>query len=337
MIVCLGFDHQERSMRTGTSAARLSIVNSERYRVSYPVIMPELPEIELYVEALRHRTLNQTVKSFSITSPFLLRTVEPPIESVVGEQVCDVVRMGKRIVFALTSELRIVVHLMIAGRLDWKEAGSAVKGKSVIMALSFDTGELIMTESSKKKWASIHLVKGESACNLLDPGGLEVLDADLKTFRKALLKEHRTLKRALTDPRILSGIGHAYSDEILHAARLSPAQITPNLSDEEFERLFNAAKETLRRASRSLRDKTGDGFPSPKIISATGKDFAVHNQFGKPCRVCNGKIQRIRYAENETNYCPNCQTGGSILGDRSLSRLMKSDWPRTVDELENPC
>ncbi len=297
--------------------------------------MPELPDITVYVESLRQRIIGQTLTSIRIASPFLVRSVKPFIDEAEGKKVLDVQRVSKRIVIALESNLFLVFHLMIVGRFLWKEQATRAVSKITLATFRFSTGTLIMTEAGKTKRASLFLVRGTDSLASHDPGGLEVLDADLADFREAILKENRTLKRALTDQRILSGIGNAYSDEILHAARLSPIKHSGKLTYQEFGRLYNATQDTLRKWLEILRSEFTDRFPGPGDVTAFREGFAVHGRFDKPCPVCGTAIQRIRYAANETNYCPSCQTEGHILADRSLSRLLKDDWPRTVDELEN--
>ncbi|HEX9967286.1 MAG TPA: DNA-formamidopyrimidine glycosylase family protein [Solirubrobacterales bacterium] len=294
--------------------------------------MPELPDIEVYLEALRPRIQGQPLEAVRLGSPFLLRTVEPSPASYVGRRVEELRRLGKRIVLGFEGERFAVLHLMIAGRLHWKQRGAKVPGKVGLAAFDFPTGTLTLTEAGAKKRASLHLVEGEAALAAYDPGGLEVLDADLASFRAALTAENHTLKRALTDPRLLSGIGNAYSDEILHRARLSPFRLTRNLTPEETETLFQACREVLTEWTRRLRAEAGDGFPEK--VTAFREGMAVHGRFGQPCPVCGTPVQRLVYAENEANYCPICQTGGRLLADRALSRLLKQDWPRTLEELE---
>jgi formamidopyrimidine-DNA glycosylase len=296
--------------------------------------MPELPDIVVYLDALKPRIQGQRLERVRLANPFLLRTVEPPLSEAEGRTVVDLRRLGKRIVIALEGELFLVLHLMIAGRLHWKKRGAKPPGKIGLAAFDFPTGTLILTEAGSKRRAALHLVRGETDLARHNPGGLEVLDADLTHFRTALLSENHTLKRALTDPRLFSGIGNAYSDEILHRARLSPLALTLRLDDEEITRLFVATRATLLDWLDRLRKDVGDGFPEK--VTAFRADMAVHGRFGQPCPVCGAKVQRIVYAENETNYCPRCQTGGKVLADRSLSRLLKDDWPRSVDELESP-
>jgi formamidopyrimidine-DNA glycosylase len=292
--------------------------------------MPELPDIVVYLEALRPRVVDRRLEALRISSPFLLRTVDPPVAEVVGRTVRDLRRLGKRIVFCLDDDYFVVLHLMIAGRLRWRPAGG--KGVRTLVAFDFPNGTLLLTEASKKQRASIHLARGERALAAHDPGGLEVLEADLAGFRDALTRERHTLKRALTDPRLFSGIGNAYSDEILHAARLSPLQLTSRLTDEEIARFHRATRATLTAWIERLRAETGDRFPEK--VTAFREGMAVHGRYRKPCPVCGSPVQRIRYAENEVNYCPTCQTDGRLLADRALSRLLKEDWPRTLEELE---
>jgi formamidopyrimidine-DNA glycosylase len=295
--------------------------------------MPELPDIQVYLEALNPRVQGRTLSRVRIVGPFLLRTVDPPIEAVEGKKVASLRRVGKRIVFGFEGDLFLVLHLMIAGRLHWGEAGAKPKAKIGLASFDFDTGTLLLTEAGTKKRASLHVLRGEAALRSLDPGGLEVLDATPEQFRDALTRESHTLKRALTDPRLFSGIGNAYSDEILHRAKLSPLANSRKLSDEEAARLHRATRDLLRESIERLRKESGGDFPEG--VTAFRAWHAVHGRFKKPCPVCGAPVQRIRYAENETNYCPRCQTGGKVLADRSLSRLLKDDWPRTLDELED--
>ncbi|MBI5486814.1 MAG: formamidopyrimidine-DNA glycosylase [Deltaproteobacteria bacterium] len=294
--------------------------------------MPELPDITLYVEHLRLRTAGTTLLSLRLRSPFLLRTVDPPLSTAAPRRVLDVMRLGKRIVFALDGDLFLSLHLMIAGRLHWKKSGARPPGKFGLAAFDFEAGTLLLTEASAKKRAALHLVRGRAALAALDRGGLEPLDAGLPAFREVLLRESHTLKRALTDPRLFSGIGNAYSDEILHRARLSPLKLTTALSPDELSRLHAATRSVLREWTERLRAETGDAFPEK--ITAFREGMAVHGRYGKPCPVCGTAVQRIRYAQNEADYCPRCQTGGKLLADRSLSRLLHDDWPKTIDELE---
>lgn len=294
--------------------------------------MPELPDITVYIEALERRVLGKPLDQARITNPFLLRTAAPPISSLEGRKVIGLRRMGKRIVFGFEDDLWLVLHLMIAGRLHWGEAGLRVTGRQVAAQFDFPNGLLWLTEAATKKRASLHLVQGEAALRQLDPGGLEVLGCTLETFSEALARENHTLKRALTDPRLFSGIGNAYSDEILHKARLSPVTLTQKLSREEIKRLHEAVQQSLQHWTALLRNQTGDGFPEK--VTAFRPEMAVHGKFGQPCPVCGAKVQRIRYADNETDYCPGCQTDGRLLADRSLSLLLKKDWPKTAEELE---
>ncbi len=305
--------------------------------------MPELPDIVAYMEALEPRVVGKTLRQVRIRSPFLVRSFEPPVEAAEGRGVVALRRLGKRIVFQLADggdsaephrePLFLVVHLMIAGRFRWAKAGANPPGKIGLAAFDFESGTLLLVEASQKKRASLHVVRGEAALAEHDPGGIEILDAEPAAFRERLLRGNHTLKRALTDPRLFSGVGNAYSDEILHAARLSPVRLTRRLAPEEIERLFATARDTLARWIAVLREQFAGRFPGPGEITAFRPDFAVHGRFGLPCPVCGSPVQRIRYAEDETNYCPACQTGGRILADRSLSRLLKDDWPRSLDEL----
>ncbi len=295
--------------------------------------MPELPDIVVYLERLRPRVEGQLLKRVRLASPFLLRTVEPPLAETSGRSVIGLHRLGKRLVFALEPDLFLVLHLMIAGRLHWKPANARLPGKIGLAAFDFPGGTLILTEAGSKRRAALHVVRGAGALAAHDPGGLEVLAADDGQFRDALWRENHTLKRALTDPRLFSGIGNAYSDEILHRARLSPVRLTRRLTDEEIARLFQAVRQTLADWTDRLRREVGDGFPDK--VTAFRDGMAVHGRFGRPCPVCGTAVQRIVYADNETNYCPRCQTDGKILADRSLSRLLKDDWPRSIEELED--
>jgi len=294
--------------------------------------VPEYPDIVAYLEALRPRIVGQRLERVRVSSPFLLRTFEPPIRAAEGRVVHGLRRLGKRIVFELEGELYLVLHLMIAGRLRWRPSGTKPPGRIGLAALDFAPGTLLLTEASSKKRASLHLVEGEARLGSYDPGGLEVLAADLEAFRERLAAESHTLKRALTDPRLFSGIGNAYSDEILHRARLSPVKLTRQLDDGETERLFVAACATLDEWTQRLRRENGDRFP--ENVTAFRDGMAVHGRYRQPCPDCGAPVQRIAYAENETNYCARCQTGGKLLADRSLSRLLKEDWPRNLEELE---
>lgn len=294
--------------------------------------MPELPDIVVYLERLRPRVQRQKLERIRLANPFLLRSVEPPLSEAYGRTVIELRRLGKRIVFALEPDLFLILHLMIAGRLHWKPKGAKPPGKVGLAAFDFPTGTLILTEAGSKRRASLHLVRGEAELARYNPGGLEVLDASKDQFRAALQRENHTLKRALTDPRLFSGIGNSYSDEILHRARLSPMTLTQRLLPTEITRLFQATRLTLLEWLDQLRQEVGDGFPEK--VTAFREGMAVHGRFGQPCPVCGTAVQRIRYAENETNYCPRCQTDGKVLADRSLSRLLKDDWPRSIEELE---
>ena len=294
--------------------------------------MPELPDVDLYVHALRPRIAGQAIRRVRLSTPFLLRSVEPPLASVEGRTVVGVSRLGKRIVVETEGELFLVIHLMIAGRFRWKPPGTKVPGKVGLLAIDFDAGTLILTEAGSKRRASLHIVQGRDALAQHDPGGLEVLDAGLDAFAEALRRENHTLKRALTDPHVFSGIGNAYSDEILHAARLSPFKQTQGIADDEVARLFDAVRSTLTGWAARLREETGEGFPDK--VTAFREGMAVHGRYGKPCPVCGSPVQRVVYADNEANYCATCQTGGRLLADRSLSRLLRDDWPRTLEELE---
>jgi formamidopyrimidine-DNA glycosylase len=294
--------------------------------------MPELPDISAYLSALQERIVGQPLERVRLNSPFLLRTAAPPISEAAGHQVTELRRIGKRLSIGLDNDLWLVLHLMVAGRLHWRASGVTLKGRNNLAAFDFPNGSLVLTEAGTQRRASLHVVKGEEALRSIDPGGIEVFDSDLGAFIAAMTAENRTLKRALTDPRILSGIGNAYSDEILHAARLSPIALTHKLSPEEFARLFAATRETLRFWVDRLGAESRLDFPEK--VTAFRKDMAVHGRFGQPCPRCGEPVQRIRYADNETNYCAKCQTGGRVLADRALSRLLGADWPRTLDELE---
>lgn len=294
--------------------------------------MPELPNVTVYLEALAARVRGARLERIRLANPFVLRSVDPGPAEVAGRAVTGFRRLGKRIVIALDGELFVLIHLMIAGRLHWKEAGAKLPGKIGLAALDFSTGTVTLTEAGTKRRAAIHLVRGEAALAAHDPGGLELGDADPAAFRAAITRESHTLKRTLTDPRILSGIGNAYSDEILHRARLSPVRMTRQLSEEETTRLFEAAKATLADWIERLRREAGGGFPEG--VTAFRPDMAVHGRYGRPCPECGAPVQRIVHAGNETNYCARCQTAGRLLADRALSRLLHQDWPRTLEELE---
>lgn len=294
--------------------------------------MPELPDIVAYIDALESRIVGQPVEHIRLASPFLLRTVEPKIADAEGKTVRELRRIGKRIVIGVEGDIWLVLHLMIAGRLHWRDRGAKIGGRQNLAAFDFPNGSLVLTEAGAKHRASLHLFRGEEALEAVDPGGIDIFASDLAGFRKSLTSENRTLKRALTDPRIVSGIGNAYSDEILYAAQLSPIALTQKLKPEEWERLFTATQETLTGWMERLRGEAKKRFPEK--VTAFRPEMAVHGRYGEPCPRCGEKIQRIRYADNETNYCPLCQTGGKLLADRSLSRLLKGDWPKTLDELE---
>jgi len=294
--------------------------------------LPELPDVTVYIEALERRILGARLERVRLLHPFVLRSVDPPLSAANGKSVIGLRRLGKRIVVALEDELFLILHLMIAGRLHWKASGAKAPGKIGVAAFDFSTGTLVMTEAGTKRRAAIYLARGEDALREHDPGGLEVLDADLDAFRAALLAENHTIKRTLTDPGILSGIGNAYSDEILHRARLSPVKQTRQLTEEEIARLHAATRETLLDWIERLRQDAGDGFPEG--VTAFREGMAMHGRYGQPCPVCGTPVQRIVHAENETNYCPRCQTGGRLLADRALSRLLRADWPKTLEELE---
>ena len=290
--------------------------------------MPELPDVEVYVECLRRRIYRRTCQRVRLINPFVLRSVSPPLDAVEGKTVTCVDRLGKRIVLSMSGDLFVVIHLMVAGRLRWQESGSKTPKKTGLAVFEFPNGMLLLTEAGSTRRASIHLVEGRSQLREHDRGGLEVMDADLSAFRAALRQENHTLKRALTDPRLFSGIGNAYSDEILHAARLSPFALTQKLKRDEVVRLFTATRETLSRWLTQLRAEVGDGFP--ERVTAFRPGMAVHGQYRRPCPVCGSPVQRIVYAANEANYCARCQTGGKVLADRALSRLLKKDWPKTL-------
>ena len=294
--------------------------------------MPELPDILLYLHALAPRVVGHRIERIRLASPFLLRSIDPPLSSAEGKTVVGLNRLGKRIVFELEGELFLVLHLMIAGRLRWKERGAKVPGKVGLLALDFAHGTLVLTEAGTKRQASLHVVAGIEALQQHDPGGINVLETDFGSFAAALRQDNHTLKRALTDPHLFSGIGNAYSDEILHAARLSPFKQTASLSDEELRRLYESTRKTLTRWIVMLQEEAGDEFPEK--VTAFREGMAVHGRYGQPCPVCGGPVQRIVYAANEANYCPDCQTGGRLLADRALSRLLREDWPRTLEELE---
>jgi formamidopyrimidine-DNA glycosylase len=296
--------------------------------------MPELPDIAAYISALESRIVGQTLQRIRLASPFLLRSVQPPLASVEGRTVKELRRIGKRIAIGLDGEgeLWLVLHLMIAGRLHWRPPEAKLAGRRSLAAFDFPQGSLVLTEAGSKHRASLHLVSGQENLRSFDAGGIDVFAADLETFRAVLTAENHTLKRALTDPRLLSGVGNAYSDEILHAAQLSPITLTQKLRPEEWARLFTATRQTLERWITRLHAEAEAAFPEK--VTAFRKDMAVHGRYGQPCPRCGDKVLRIRYADKETNYCARCQTGGKVLADRSLSRLLGSDWPRTLEELE---
>jgi formamidopyrimidine-DNA glycosylase len=294
--------------------------------------LPELPDITAYISALEERIVGQTLLKIRIGSPFLLRTAEPPLASAEGHLVRGLQRIGKRVAIGMDNDIWLVMHLMIAGRLHWRKAGAKLAGRNNLAAFDFPRGSLLLTEAGSKRRASLHLVSGAEALQDMDPGGIDVFAADLQSFQAALSVENRTLKRALTDPRIVSGIGNAYSDEILHAARLSPIALTQKLQPDEWQTLFTATRGTLKLWTDRLLAEAGTVFPEK--VTAFRPEMAVHGRFGQPCPRCGEPVQRIRYADSETNYCAKCQTGGKVLADRALSRLLGADWPRTLDELE---
>jgi formamidopyrimidine-DNA glycosylase len=294
--------------------------------------VPELPDISAYIHALEARILGQTLEHIRLGSPFILRTVDPPVSAAEGRVVTALCRIGKRIAIGVEGDVWLVIQLMIAGRLHWKPANAKLGSRNALLALDFPNGSLTLTEAGSKRRASLYMVRGEEGLRDMDPGGVEIFDTDLAGFTAALSRENRTLKRALTDPRIISGVGNAYSDEILHAAQLSPVTLTQKLKADEWERLFAATKSILTEWMDRLRQEADKSFPEK--VTAFRPEFAVHGKFGQPCPRCGSPVQRIRYADNETDYCATCQTGGKVLADRSLSRLLGSDWPRTLDELE---
>jgi formamidopyrimidine-DNA glycosylase len=294
--------------------------------------VPELPDIEIYIESLGSRLLGSRLERVRIPGPSLLRSVDPPVDAAEGRRVASLRRIGKRIAIGLEEEIFLVIHLMIAGRLRWRARGAALARRGGLAAFDFEKGTLLLVEAGTKRRATLHVVRGEAALAAHDPGGLEVLSCDLASFGARIRAENHTLKRTLTDPRILSGIGNAYSDEILHRARLSPVRLTQKLAADEIERLWTAARETLVTWTDRLRSETGDAFPEK--VTAFRDGMAVHGRFGKPCPDCGAPVQRIVHAENESNYCAACQTGGRLLADRALSRLLHEDWPRTLEELE---
>lgn len=294
--------------------------------------MPELPDVELYLHALAPRIIGRRLVAVRLANPFLLRSIDPPVEAVAGQRVVGLQRLGKRIVWEFEDDVFAVIHLMIAGRFRWKPAGAAIPGKVGLAAFDFDSGTLLMTEAGSTRRASLHLVRGAAALAAHDPGGIEPLEASREGFADALRRENHTVKRSLTDPHLFSGIGNAYSDEILHAAKMSPMKLTAQMTDREIEQLHLATVETLATWRDRLIAETGEVFPEK--VTAFRDGMAVHGRYGKPCPVCGSPVQRIRYASNEANYCAPCQTGGKLLADRSLSRLLKGDWPRSLEELE---
>jgi formamidopyrimidine-DNA glycosylase len=295
--------------------------------------VPELPDVELYVHALRPRVIGQPLERIRLGNPFIIRTIEPAPDALAGKNVHDIRRMGKRIVIGLDDDLWMVIHLMIAGRLRWRERGAAIPGKVGLAAFDFPSGTVIFTEAGSRRQASIHIVRGATAVDGMDPGGVEIAEISLDEFAARLREENHTLKRVLTDPHVFSGIGNAYSDEILHAARLSPLKLSQSLTDEEVEVLFHATRDVLSTWTVRLREETGEDFPEK--VTAFREGMAVHGRYGKPCPVCGSPVQRIVYATNEANYCSRCQTGGKLLSDRALSRLLREDWPKTLEDLEN--
>jgi len=294
--------------------------------------MPELPDVTVYLEALETRVRGKRLERVRVLNPFLLRTADPPISSIEDKTVTDLLRVGKRIVLELEGDLFLVVHLMIAGRLHWIDKGSEKRGRNVLALFEFENGTLSLTEAGTKRRASVHVVRGDAGLKTLDPGGLDVMRVELAQFAEQLKSENHTLKRAITNPHLFSGIGNAYSDEILHRARLSPLAMTVNLSDEDTERLYRATQQVMHEWIVRLREDAGTGFPEK--VTAFRDAMAVHGKYGQPCPVCGAPVQRIVFAENEVNYCARCQTGGKILADRALSRLLKKSWPRSIDELE---
>jgi formamidopyrimidine-DNA glycosylase len=294
--------------------------------------VPELPDVDLYLDALRRRIVGQPLQAVRLASPFLVRSIDPPLEQVINRTVKSLRRLGKRIVWELDDAVFVVIHLMIAGRFRWKERGAGIPGKVGLAAFDFPNGTLVLTEAGSKRQASLYVVAGEDGLSAHDPGGIEPLEASLEQFERVLRRENHTVKRSLTDPHLLSGIGNAYSDEILHAARMSPMKLTSQMTDADIERLHGAMVETLTSWRQRLLDETADRFPEK--VTAFREGMAVHGRYGKACPVCGSPVQRIRYAANEANYCAPCQTGGKLLADRSLSRLLKDDWPRSLEELE---
>ncbi|HWF04582.1 MAG TPA: DNA-formamidopyrimidine glycosylase family protein [Candidatus Angelobacter sp.] len=296
--------------------------------------MPELPDIVVYMEALEQRVLGHTLENFDVRGPSLLRTADPSIQSIQGRKITGLRRIGKRIAFGFDNDLWLVFHLMIAGRLHWSEKKKTADGRRTLAAFDFDNGTLTLTEAGTRKRASLHLVRGEAGLAALDPGGIDVFAASLDQFSAVLTSSNHTLKRSLTDPHLFSGIGNAYSDEILFHAQLSPVLLTQRMTPEQIKRLYEATRKTLAQWTDLLRQDSGSGKKFPEKVTAFRPEMAVHGRYGEPCPACGEKVQRIRYASNETNYCPHCQTTGKLLADRSLSRLLKQDWPKTPEELE---
>jgi formamidopyrimidine-DNA glycosylase len=294
--------------------------------------LPELPDILIYIEHLQKRLIAQTLEHIRIINPFLLRTAEPPLTALIGQTIIGLERLGKRIVFVFPDELFLVLHLMIAGRLHWREANCKIPGNVGLAAMDFNHASLLLTEAGTTRRASIHIFKGRESLQAFSQGGLEILESDLEAFKQRLRSENHTLKRSLTDPRLFSGIGNSYSDEILHRARMSPLLMTERMTDEQVERLYDAILQVMREWIERLQNESADRFPEK--VTAFRPEMAVHGKFNQPCPVCGSPVQRIRYAQNETNYCPSCQTEGKLLADRSLSLLLKKDWPRTLEELE---
>lgn len=321
-------------MATGLGAIQLKLIGrlQSACRTCNLVRMPELPDIVAYISALEPRVLGRRLEGIRVSGPFLLRTAQPPLTSAEGRVVRELRRIGKRIVFGLDGDLWLALHLMIAGRLHWRAPEAKLAGRNQLASFDFDQGSLVLTEAGSKRRASLHLFQGEKNLDSLESGGINVFSADLNSFRAALSEENHTLKRALTDPRLVSGIGNAYSDEILHAAQLSPIAMTQKLKPEDWQNLFDATRRTLRLWIDRLAAEAKIGFPEK--VTAFRKDMAVHGRYGEQCPRCGDKVLRIRYADKETNYCARCQTGGKVLADRSLSRLLGSDWPRTLEELE---
>lgn len=295
--------------------------------------MPELPDVTAYMSALERRILGEPLERIRIGSPFLLRTADPPVSALEGRTVRELRRIGKRIAMGFDDDLWLVLHLMIAGRLHWRDRGAPLSGRNTLAAFDFPDGSLVLTEAGSKHRAALYVFKGDEALHSIDPGGIDVFSSGLETFRRVLSRENHTLKRTLTDPRLIDGIGNAYSDEILHDAKLSPIAMTQKLSDEEWERLYDSTRRVLALWIDRLVSEADDGFPEK--VTAFRKDMAVHGRYGKPCPRCGDPVQRIRYADNETNYCARCQTDGKLLADRALSRLLGTDWPRTLEELEH--